>query len=99
MKPHAYAILGNRHGSTVIEQVGDLITAADSREAFMPFRTVGSHPEFATVWLCRLEVERTVRLDEPVEKPAAVTTPEQSAAVETETPSPTPAPSAKQRRK
>lgn len=94
MKPHAYVILGLRHGSEVIEQVGELIDASKSREAFIPFRETNAHPEFETVWLCRLEIERTVRLTEavtsktpstntpqsPTENPAPVSSAEQAPA-------------------
>jgi hypothetical protein len=58
---NAFVIIGQRHGSDSLEQIGDVIPAGEAREAFMPFRVLGAHPEFQRAWLCRLESEWDMR--------------------------------------
>jgi hypothetical protein len=61
MSLNVYVILGQRHGSDEIEQIGKPIHANDAREAFMPYRASNTHPEYQRAWLGRIEIERDVR--------------------------------------
>lgn len=76
MSLNVYVILGQRHGSDEIEQIGKPIHANEAREAFMPYRANSTHPEYQRVWLGRVEVERDVRRlahpDDVKQQPAPV---------------------------
>jgi hypothetical protein len=72
MSLNVFVILGQRHGSDEIEQIGEPIHANDAREAFMPYRAKQSDPNYQRVWLCRAEVERDVRLSAAQKQPAPV---------------------------
>jgi hypothetical protein len=102
MSLNVYVILGQRHGSDEIEQIGKPIHANDAREAFMPYRANSTHPVYQRVWLGRVEVERDVRrLERPgVENQPAPVVPEPPAEPTAESNSPDqPSASEKKKRK
>jgi len=68
--PHAYVILGQRHNSTEVEQIGDAIPAPEARDTFMPYREKKTDPDFQRVWLGKIEIERDERFALP--EPEAV---------------------------
>lgn len=61
---NVFVIIGQRHGSDALEQIGGPISAGEAREAFMPFRVITSHPEYQRAWLCRAEPEWDMRFSE-----------------------------------
>lgn len=64
MSLNVYVIIGQRHGSDALEQIGGPIHASEAREAFMPFRVTTKHPEFQRAWLGRVEPEWDSRFTE-----------------------------------
>ncbi len=59
-------IVARRHGSTKDEIIsGPEVSLGDQREKFIALRVLDAHPEFEAVALCRLQVERSHRLEKP----------------------------------